>query len=132
VRIALYELSRHSGVVKNRPARHFRRTVFLCALALLGATAAHAQEKPRGLVENNGVTRFNGFRIEQNTERDALSRGRVLDQPRRAEAVIPTQRGAKQRVIVDMTMRYRPPENTLRYLPAPGPVPVPVPVPVPR
>jgi len=99
-----------------------RRAAFSCALALLGATAiaAQADDTARGLIERNGVVRFNGFRIEQDTARDPLIRGRALDRPGRAEAVIPTPPGAKQKVIVDMTMRYRPPEVTMPYLPAPA------------
>ena len=99
-----------------------RRAAFSCALALLGSTAiaAQADDTARGLIERDGVVRFNGFRIEQDTARDPLIRGRVLDQPRRAEAPIPTPPGAKPRVVVDMTMRYRPPEVTMPYLPAPA------------
>lgn len=121
--LALYEVSRKTGFRKHRPAATIRRAVLSCAVTLLAATvvAAQADDKARGLIEKDGVVRFNGFRIEQNTERDPLIRGRVLDQPGRAEAVIPTPRGAKQRVIVDMTNRYRPPEVTMPYLPPPPP-----------
>ena len=123
--LALYAISRKAGFLagfpKDRPAAKFRRAAFSCALALVAATAgaARADDTARGLIESNGVVRFNGFRIEQNTGRDPLTRGRALDQPPRAKAVIPTPRGAQQRVIVDMTKRYRPPEVTIPYLPPP-------------
>lgn len=122
----LYAIGRKAGFPdvypKARPAMKIRRAAFSCAFALLGATAmaAQAADEARGLIEKDGVTRFNGFRIEQNTERDPLTRGRVLNQPGRAEAAIPTPPGARNRVIIDMTTRYRPPENILRYLPAPA------------
>ena len=96
------------------------RAAFLCAVALLAATAAQADDAARGLIERDGVMRFNGFRIEQDTTRDPLLRGRALVQPRRAEAAIPAPPGSKTRVIVDMTMRYRPPEVTMPFLPAPA------------
>ena len=96
------------------------RAAFLCSVALLAATAAQADDAARGLIERDGVMRFNGFRIEQDTTRDPLLRGRALVQPRRAEAAIPAPPGSKTRVIVDMTMRYRPPEVTMPFLPAPA------------
>ena len=121
--LALYAISRKAGIYpgssKARPAVKIRRAAFSCAIALLGSTAARADDTARGLIERDGVTRFNGFRIEQDTARDPLIRGRVLDRPRRAEAVIPAPPGANKRVIVDMTMRYRPPEVTIPYLPPP-------------
>jgi hypothetical protein len=129
VHFALYAISRKAdlkaGSSKARSAMRIRRTGLSCAVALLGATAAQADDAARGLIERDGVMRFNGFRIEQDTTRDPLLRGRALDQPRRAEAVIPAPPGSKTRVIVDMTMRYRPPEVTMPYLPAPAQTPGP-------